>query len=661
MSATDTTKVFVLLIGQGNYPNWPELNIPNVGVNLSELKLLFSNPEYCGIPIENIRIVQDEDLETTRYEIYEFFEGIQSKKATVILYYSGHGLQSVRALDDLFLATRNVRESNFEPSAIKVSELRRLFSDCIAARKILLLDCCYAGKIVEGFLSDDTSEMISKLNEFEGTYIMAASSGYERARFDPDDPNSPTKFTGKFIDVIRTGIEEDDEYCTLNSIYNHIKVSSLEMKDAPKPVQVEKNNISNFPIFKNRKFLERAPADERGWKEALKANTIAAYYKFKEQFPQSQFVKEADKIIYDIEDGDAWERASRRNTIGGYDEYLDNYSNGKYIAEAKERIQELISRGAEQDDEKSLWLQAESEKSIALLKEYLKKYPEGKFSEDALIKLNEVKREEREERVWKDAVQKNFIPLYEQYLNSFPTGKYSNEARGKIELFRRSAPPRPQPTSKSSSSFSKNFLLIFGISAAVVFILILAFSTMLSGTGKQKKTDWNSSPDTGITAHPPQAITEDPVASAPNTTESNNTNEAIYATNVTADVIHNVVQNNQNGMRIIPRFTIENASGKQGTIDAYFFYPDHSTPLSDFNQNFSTPDGFVMTRTTIKPSGNFVDYNIGNNQTALFIPYQELDLNQTRGTQHYLSFYVVVYINKQEITRSNWVDFMVGF
>lgn len=151
MNGLDKESTHILLIGAGIYPKWPQMDIPNVHVNLEELASLFSNPDYCGIPLEKIKIVKDADVEETSSAIYEFFDDIQTKKATVILYYSGHGLQSTKAMDDLFLATRNIRENKFESSAIKISELRRMFSDCPAAQKILLLDCCYAGKITKVF------------------------------------------------------------------------------------------------------------------------------------------------------------------------------------------------------------------------------------------------------------------------------------------------------------------------------------------------------------------------------------------------------------------------------------------------------------------------------------------------------------------------------
>lgn len=154
-------------------------------------------------------------------------------------------------------------------------------------------------------MSDVTSETISKLNEFEGTYIMAASSEYEKARFDPNDPNSPTKFTGRLIEVIKNGIEGEGEYCTLNSIYNQIRSSFLIQKDAPKPVQVGQNNIANFPIFINKKFVEQTPEDEQRWKDVVVINTVVTYYKFIEQFPTSKYVREAAERIEEIEDKEA--------------------------------------------------------------------------------------------------------------------------------------------------------------------------------------------------------------------------------------------------------------------------------------------------------------------------------------------------------------------
>ena len=312
MDGLDKENTYVLLIGASKYPNWKVMDIPNVQVNLRQIESLLSDPSYCGIPTEKIKVIEDENIEDTNNGIQEFFDNIKTPRATIILYYSGHGLQSVKAMDDLFLATRNIREKTFEASSIKISELRRLFSECIAVRKILLLDCCYAGKITKGFMSDENSESIAKLNDFEGTYIMAASSEYERAKFDPNDPNSPTKFTGKFVEVIRNGIESDDEYCTLNSIYNQIRSSFLIQKDAPKPIQIGQNNIGNFPIFKNKRFVEIIPKDEQSWSKINLVNTIYAYNSFIDQFPESKYKDEAERRIQNLEDEDAWKKASNK-------------------------------------------------------------------------------------------------------------------------------------------------------------------------------------------------------------------------------------------------------------------------------------------------------------------------------------------------------------
>ncbi len=486
MDSLDKQSTYVLLIGAANYPNWPQMNIPNVHVNLQELASLLSDPDYCGIPSEKITIIQDEDVENTSSAIYDFFDGIQTRNATVILYYSGHGLQSIKAMDDLFLATKNIRENKFESSAIRISELRKLFSDCAAARKILLLDCCYAGKITKGFLSDDASDTVAKLNEFEGTYIMAASSEYERARFDADDPNSPTKFTGKFVDVIKNGIDTDDEYCTLGSIYNQIRISFLTQKDAPKPVQVEQNNIANFPIFKNKKFAERIPADERAWKEASVKNTSIDYYKFKQQFPGSTYVKEADKRIDAIDDENAWQKAKIRDTIGGYNFYLENYDKGMHVQEARQCLDTLTKSAQNDDEEKTLWMQAQNGDTLNLYKLYVQKYPAGRFVHDAQQKINAFEQKEKEENFWNDVSQKNTIAAYQQYLKLYANGKYLTDANNKINLLQKQIikPHTIQPVNVNPpKNNSKTLKLIIGIGAAIILLFFIIGE--LSGPHKQ--------------------------------------------------------------------------------------------------------------------------------------------------------------------------------
>lgn len=430
MNGMDKDNTYVLLIGASTYPNWQVMDIPNVQVNLKEFRALLSDPFYCGIAPEKIAVVEDENLEDTNNAIQEFFDNIQTPKATVLLYYSGHGLQSVKAMDDLFLATRNIREKTFEVSSIKISELRRQFSECIASRKILLLDCCYAGKIGKGFMSNDTSDSIAKLNEFEGTYIMAASSEYERAKFDAEDPNVPTKFTGKFIDVIKNGIDSDDEYCTLNSIYNQIRSSFHDQKDAPRPVQIGRDNIGNFPIFRNKKFTERVPKDEQVWNKIINSNSINAYNTFIDQFPQSQYTSEAVRKIKDIEDEAAWRKACNKNTIGGYWEYINNYDNHK--EDAKKRLKDLST--IEQENE--IWQNAIAENKVELFEEYRKNYPDGKHIDEVKTILEKLTRSEREESAW-NAVNKENILSLNEYLTKFPSDKYYKEATLQIELLRK--------------------------------------------------------------------------------------------------------------------------------------------------------------------------------------------------------------------------------
>lgn len=430
MNGLDKDYTYILLIGASTYPNWQVMNIPNVQVNLKELGALLSDPFYCGIPSEKITVIEDENLEDTNNGIQEFFDNVQTPKATVLLYYSGHGLQSVRAMDDLFLATRNIREKTFEASSIKISELRRLFSECIASRKILLLDCCYAGKIVKGFMGNDPSESIAKLNDFEGTYIMAASSEYERARFDAEDPNVPTKFTGKFIDVIKNGIDSDDEYCTLNSIYNQIRGSFLIQKDAPRPVQIGQDNIGSFPIFRNKKFAERVPKDEQAWNKIMDSNSINAYNAFIMQFPESKYTGEAIKKIKDIEDVSAWRKACNKNTISGYWEYINNYDNHK--EDAKKRLADLST--IEQENE--IWQNAIAENKVELFQKYCDSYPVGKFIAEAKIKIDELTRSQQEDNDWNEVNKKDISGLNE-YLVRYPSGKYYNEAILQIEVLRK--------------------------------------------------------------------------------------------------------------------------------------------------------------------------------------------------------------------------------
>ena len=114
-------------------------------------------------------------------------------------------------------------------------------------------------------------------------------------------------------------------------------------------------------------------------------------------------------------------------------------------------------------------------------------------------------------------------------------------------------------------------------------------------------------------------------------------------------VDHNVIQNNQKGMLIHVKFSIENMQNKQGYCNAYFHF-DNGNKLMDNNGYYNTTDGQVSVGRYFTPpyaSATYSDFE-------LFLPYSELHM--ARGSYN-LKFDVALFHNRKQLTISDYVSF----
>ena len=112
---------------------------------------------------------------------------------------------------------------------------------------------------------------------------------------------------------------------------------------------------------------------------------------------------------------------------------------------------------------------------------------------------------------------------------------------------------------------------------------------------------------------------------------------------------HNIIQNNQKGMKIHVKFHIFNMLSLLGEIVAYFYtkpgFWKVAKPLKDENNSYCSMDGQVSVGSTFIPSYQNCVYS----DYELFIPYPEL--HQPKG-RHDLTFSIEIFsYNKKSLTR----------
>jgi len=342
MAGFDYSNTKVLLIGSSDFSTSDDfVAIPNIKVNLNLFKKALNDKDIIGVDEKNISISLNENKNKIIRRLRDISEEAGHKKSTLIIYYSGHGKLSSKDYE-LYLTTFETSLKYLEIDGININEFKKYINESVAGTKILILDCCHSGYALG--LMGDSSEFIEKeFDGFEGTYIMASSPEDEPSLFPVESPELPTYFTGKLLDTIYEGLESENEYCTIEELYQKIKVDSgLEKKPAPK--RRVHDNTNHFPFFKNKKYSPKIPEDEVRWAEALAKNDKSHYVVFIKNFGESQYIGAAKKKLKIIEEDEEWNLAIEKGTITALLDFLDHYPDSIRVGEGNQMIEAKLER-----------------------------------------------------------------------------------------------------------------------------------------------------------------------------------------------------------------------------------------------------------------------------------------------------------------------------
>ncbi|MFJ9109186.1 caspase family protein [Streptomyces sp. NPDC102283] len=266
MPLPDPASSHAVLIGVSTYESLPSL--PATSNNIEELAALLTDRDLWGLPEENCHIVPDPRSPTEVLDIVH--EAVGRAEDAFLLYFAGHGLVSLRG--ELFLALPGTSADRLY-RALPFADLRSVLLDARhAPSKVVLLDCCYSGRAMDGYMGAPGS-MIERAR-VDGSYLMTASSetaqswAYQGERF--------TAFTGELIKTLSAGIPGGPDLLEMESIYWHVR-GVLEEKGRTVPQQRARNDGRKIALVRNRhrpaavaEVGETAPASPAGHESALR-------------------------------------------------------------------------------------------------------------------------------------------------------------------------------------------------------------------------------------------------------------------------------------------------------------------------------------------------------------------------------------------------------
>lgn len=475
----DFSRLHVLLIGVSNFPDDEQLHdIPNVDVNLNRLKRVLLDKRVVGVPRENLTVSRNQKLTQILRQIRDKTAAAQSQKDSLLIYYSGHGIYSGETFE-MHLATVESSHEYLDVTSLEIKRFKSLVLNSRAGNTFIIIDACNSGDLhnIMGAAEDAYNAPFKEFkqqNEDEdsrGIFMLSSSDTDEHSLYPTDQPDMPTYFTGKLIEILEKGIDNYSEYITFRDIYDTIR-SDFKKKPTtgirlPLPRKTATDDAERFAIAQNQKY---SPEKHR-WIKAKERNSIKSYQNFLKEHPNSQFARLAKDKIAKLSELKGWERAIKTDTAAAYERFLIRFPD----SEKKDIVGALIKERQESE----YWQDVKNNMNIDLINIYLEKYPEGKYVLQAENLLAEI----QDNNHWKRACSQNTITAYKSYIQHQKSGKHIEAADEQIKLLKAkknfwqmpsSEPKSTTPTNKKKSPFKKFKQLDHHVKSILITALIIS-------------------------------------------------------------------------------------------------------------------------------------------------------------------------------------------
>lgn len=250
-------KGYALVVGVANYKK--VLPLPAaVMKDARDISQLFTDPSYCGYPIEQVKCLLDGQATAEGIrDALQWLADQTGKDDTAVFFFSGHGGRIERGSQvNNYLMPVECDLHRLQNTTIDSAELTTLLQNIKAGRLLVLFDCCYAGGIGEtkDALTSALPELKSglheslydRLSEGRGRAIIASSRSDEVSILFPKMENS--LFTHYLLRALRGEAKTNgDGLIRLFDLFNFVAENVTKHKPSQHPV-FKTNLENNFPI-----------------------------------------------------------------------------------------------------------------------------------------------------------------------------------------------------------------------------------------------------------------------------------------------------------------------------------------------------------------------------------------------------------------------------
>jgi uncharacterized caspase-like protein len=236
----------VVLIGSSNYRELPDLF--SVRKGLGDLATLLTDPSVGAFTQQRTVVLADPEFPGEVLDAVE--HAARSAEDTLLVYFAGHSLLEP-GTGELRLAVSSTRAAA-PHTAMSYQDVRYLLRMSPARHKVVVLDCCYAGRAVSSPLHGDA---VSGGTSIEGTFVLAASAAGASAMAPAGERH--TAFTGELIRVLEGGLAPDRKLISMESLYEELN-QRLRAQNLPLPQCFSRGSSGRaVAIARNRAYNGR--------------------------------------------------------------------------------------------------------------------------------------------------------------------------------------------------------------------------------------------------------------------------------------------------------------------------------------------------------------------------------------------------------------------
>ena len=251
MRLPDPERSRVVLIGTSSYEDDKLPDLPAVGRGIEDLKAALTDSDYGLVPESHCDVLEDEG--DIRLIGRRLTRAASQAEDLLLVYFSGHGLTAGRR-HELYLALRDTEWEAPEFNALEYDKLRSAVLNSPAATKMIILDCCFSGRVFGDSMADPATELIGQA-EVDGTYVLASANRDQVSLSLPGEDH--TAFTGRLLQLLDEGVPGGPQLLTIDNIYQQLR-AQMQAEGLPQPHKRGTDNANLLALARNRAFAATA-------------------------------------------------------------------------------------------------------------------------------------------------------------------------------------------------------------------------------------------------------------------------------------------------------------------------------------------------------------------------------------------------------------------